>query len=266
MEALEIELQNVEQILGERQVLDGVSMRISSGRTAAILGPSGSGKSTLLKTAAAIVPPSTGNISIGGVDLFRITERQENEFRRRSSFVFQDAALWDNRTVEENIMFPLEVHFPEMSRESMQERVAAYIKKVGYHDRLDYRPSQISIGEKKLVSLARALITEPEMLFLDNPLTGMDGNAAEAMSAVIRNLHRMEKTIVACFSDPALISAVADDLIIIEEGRIVMQGPFREVRESRDPAVRRILSTVLEETNAYREDILTLLGEWDDSL
>jgi ABC-type multidrug transport system ATPase subunit len=266
MESIEIVLDDICQILGERKVLNGVNLRLQPGATTVILGPSGSGKSTLLKTAAAIVPPTSGRLTIGGIELHHLGERGEQEFRRRSSFVFQDAALWANRSVEENIRFPLEVHFPEMEPQRAKERIARYVKMVGYGDRMDYRPSQISSGEQKLVSLARALITEPEILFLDNPLTGLDSNAAEAMTEVIRNLHQAGKTIVGCFSDPLLVSAVADELVILDEGCVTAQGPFREVRDSRDPAVRRIIATILEESNAYREDILTLLGESQNPL
>jgi phospholipid/cholesterol/gamma-HCH transport system ATP-binding protein len=263
-EAITIELQDVTQILDTRVVLAEASLQLRPGKTTAVLGPSGSGKSTLLKTVAAIVPPSSGRIIIGGVDVQRLTRQQEDAFRRRSSFVFQDAALWANRTVEQNIMFPLEVHFPEMGLERKRRRVERYVKMVGYRDRLDYRPSQISHGEQKLVSLARALITDPELLFLDNPLTGLDSNAADAMTEVIRNLHKAGKTILGCFSDPALVSAIADELVILEEGRVIAQGGFREIRGSSDPAVRRIIATVLQEATAYREDILTLLGDWSD--
>jgi phospholipid/cholesterol/gamma-HCH transport system ATP-binding protein len=266
MQTEEIVLENVAQILGNRMVLEGVNLRLPSGRTTAILGPAGSGKSTLLKTIAAIVPPSSGRISIWGRDLNRMNEEEEALFRRRSSFVFQDAALWANRTVAENIIFPLRVHFPHMEQERMEARLRRYVKMVGYRDRLDYRPSQLSMGEQKLVSLARALITEPELLFLDNPLTGLDGNAADNMAEVIRNLHTGGKTLIGCFSDPVLVSAIADDLVILDGGRIIAHGPFREVRTSPDPAVRRSLSAVVEEATAYREDLLTLLGDWTDAL
>ena len=258
-EPLQISMEHVTILYGERPVLDDVNLQIPPGRTTVVIGASGSGKSILLKVMAGLLPPNRGTVRKNGKSLMQLTEKEEIEFRRRSGFVFQDSALWANRTIEQNVRFPLEVHFPEMSPIEMKRRVESYLREVGYEDRRDFRPSQISSGEQKMVSFARALITDPEFLFLDTPMVGIDTSSAKPIQAIIKKLHKQSRTIVAGFIDAELISMIADELIILYKGRIAAHGPFEQVKQSSDPVVQKVLEIVLEQAAAYDDDILTLL-------
>ncbi|MGC9313524.1 MAG: ABC transporter ATP-binding protein [Sediminispirochaetaceae bacterium] len=261
MNRMQLSMQNVSVFYGPRPVIDDVSLDISPGRTTVVLGSSGSGKSMFLKTIAGLVPPSRGMVLLDGKDIFSFSEKEELEFRRRSSFVFQDAALWANRTVAQNVRFPLEVHYPVMSDQQKQQKVEGYLERVGYQDSIDYRPSQISSGEQKMVSFARALITDPDLLFLDTPLVGIDSTAAGYIEDIIKKLRGDGKTILAGLTDPELISLIADELVIIHKGTVLIHGPFNEVRRSENPLVQKILSLILDQAAAYDEDILSILDD-----
>lgn len=261
MENVQLSMQNVSVFYGQRPVIDNVSLSITPGKTTVVLGSSGSGKSILLKTLAGLVPANRGSVMFNGKNIFSFSEDEELHFRRISSFVFQDAALWANRTVSQNVHFPLEVHFPSMSFEERDRKVKGYLQRVGYQDSLDYRPSQISNGEQKMVSLTRALITDPEFLFLDSPLVGIDSSDAGNIVDIIKKLRSDGKTLLASLIDPELISLLADELIIIHKGSVLIQGPFTEVRRSADPLIQRILALVLDQAAAYDEDILSLLDD-----
>lgn len=261
---LQISLEKVSIFYGERPVLDDISIHIPPRRTTVVIGASGSGKSILLKVMAGLLPPNRGTVRKDGKSMLLLSEKEEIDFRRRAGFVFQDSALWANRTIEQNVRFPLEVHYPEMSPSEMQARVEAYLRNVGYEDRLDYRPSQISSGEQKMVSFARALITDPEFLFLDTPMVGLDSSSAKLIQEIIKKLHKQNRTIVGGFIDPELISVIADELIILYKGRIAAHGPFEQVKQSSDPVVQKVLEIVLEQAAAYDEDILTLLDKEDE--
>jgi len=264
MNPLHISMEEVSVLFGDRPVLDKVNLQISPGKTTVIIGASGSGKSILLKVMAGLIPPTHGAVKRDGKSLFILSEKEEIEFRRRTGFVFQDGALWANRTIEQNVRFPLEVHFPEMSQEKMQQRVEDYLHEVGYEDRLDYRPSQISAGEQKMVSFARAMITDPEFLFLDTPLVGIDSSSALAIQKIIKKLNKQGRTMVGGFIDAELISIIADNLIILNKGSIAAHGTFAEVRQSSNPVVQRVLEIVMKHAAAYDEDILSLLDNEAD--
>lgn len=258
---MELSLEGASFFYGHRAVIDNADLRITPHRTTVIIGPSGSGKSILLKTLAGLLPLNKGKVLLDGKNIFSFSEGEELEFRRRSSFVFQDAALWANRSVLDNVKFPLELHFPKMSREDMRKKVLFILEKLGYQDSTDYRPDQLSSGEQKMVSLARALITEPEMLFLDTPLVGIDSNSAEPIKRIIKEIRSQKRTIIASFLDPELISMIADDLVVIHQGRVLVHGPFDQVKHSRDPIVQKILTMILEEVTAYDDDILSILDD-----
>ena len=263
MKNISISLDHVSVDVGGKRILSDIDLEFSPHRTTVLLGASGSGKSILLKVAAGLHPPTEGTIWVDGLNLGTLTEAQESEFRRNSGFVFQDAALWANRSVFQNVQFPLEVHYPSMQPKIQREKVETQLRRVGYQDSLDYRPSQISTGEQKMVSLARALVTEPELLFLDDPLVSLDSNSAESMMELIKQLHRKQTTLIGSFASAELISLIADDLVVLHRGKVLIAGPFREVRNTDDPTARTIMTALFNEAASFDEDILELINRED---
>jgi ABC-type transporter Mla maintaining outer membrane lipid asymmetry ATPase subunit MlaF len=260
-----IELRDVRLNLGDYEALRGVSAVFPPGESTVIMGPSGCGKSTLLKVAAGIIPPDSGKVLFKGRDLFTLSERGTREMRKVNGFVFQDGALWENKTLFENLALPLEVHHPEMSARDVAHRINRALERVGLEDSARQRPAEMSGGEKKVASFLRALVTEPTLVFLDEPTLSIDHHLTGKIGQMIRDLKARGATIIAVTHDPQLTSTLADRLLVMDAGQILALGPFDDVRKSQLPRVRSIISQVLGEIASYDTDLLQLLDtERDD--
>ncbi len=256
-----IVLDKVRTLSQEFEVLKEVSVGFPRGKSTVIMGPSGCGKSTLLKVAAGILLPESGRALLEGEDLSRLSERRMRDFRRRGGFVFQDAALWGNQTVFDNLALPVRFHEPQLAPQEVRRRVMDALGRMSMANQAALRPSQLSAGERKLVSFLRGIILEPQVVFLDEPTTSIDHAMAERMTAMIRLLKERECTIIAVTHDPTLTSMIADFLVVMKEGRILEAGPFEGVRGSSNPQVIAVLSEVLSKSSTYDTDLLDLLGE-----
>jgi phospholipid/cholesterol/gamma-HCH transport system ATP-binding protein len=259
MEAL-LELKNIVLASQDYVVLEGVSVSFAKGASSVIMGPSGCGKSTLLKVAAGICVPDSGEVLLEGRSLERLGAARLREWRRSSGFMFQDAALWANKTIFENLALPLQFHYPSMSPAAVRERVRASLARGGLEGSLELRPAQLSMGEAKIASFLRAVILEPDLLFLDEPTTSIDHAAQEKMMAMIREMKQRGCTIIGVTHDAHLASMLANDLVVLKEGRVLAAADLATLRRSRDREVAEILSQVLSEAAAYDTDLLDLLG------
>jgi ABC-type transporter Mla maintaining outer membrane lipid asymmetry ATPase subunit MlaF len=260
-----IELHDIRLSLGDYEALRGVSASFPSGESTVIMGPSGCGKSTLLKVAAGIIPPDSGKVFFRGRDLFTLSERGMREMRKTNGFVFQDGALWENKTLFENLALPIQVQHPEMSARDVSHRITRALERLGMEDSARQRPAEMSGGEKKVASFLRALVTEPTLVFMDEPTLSIDHHLTEKISQMIRDLKARGATIIAVTHDPRLTSTLADRLLVMDAGQILAIGRFDEVRKSHLPRVRSIISQVLGEIASYDTDLLELLDtERDD--
>lgn len=179
---------------GMLQILSGVSLRMSRGEAASIMGPSGSGKSTLLHILGALEPPTAGSVTLDGVDPFQLDGSALAAFRNQKvGFVFQDHCLLPQCSVLENVLTPTLV---APSSKGSLERGRLLLDQVGLSERLDHRPAELSGGEKQRVALARALINEPLLLLCDEPTGNLDHQAAEVVAALLLELHSRQKTIL----------------------------------------------------------------------
>jgi phospholipid/cholesterol/gamma-HCH transport system ATP-binding protein len=260
MESL-IELQTVTVQAQEHISLDSVSVVIPGNRSTVIMGPSGSGKSMLLKVAAAVIPPDSGRVLLHGKNLQRLSQKELLEFRRTSGFMFQDAALWANKTIFDNLALPIQFHFPNRSPEEIERRIRRLLQSMNLLDSLNLRPAALSEGEQKIVSFLRAIVLEPAILFLDEPTPSIDHQLLEKMLGMIRGLKDKGCTIIAVTHDAHLTSMIANHLIILKDGRILEAADISEVRRSANRDVIEILTQVLSEAAAYDTDILDLLQE-----
>ncbi|MCF6335800.1 MAG: ATP-binding cassette domain-containing protein [Spirochaetales bacterium] len=241
----DIQLQNITLIKNGRKLLDDVEIHFPKGKTTVIIGPSGCGKSTLLKVTAGLIPIDSGEIIINNLNLAKMNSSELMHFRKESSFVFQDAALWSNQSVFQNISLPLSVHFPELDDKTQTKRINEILELVGYTASIHLRPAQLSNGERKMVSLARALIISPSLLYMDNPLVLVDPSVAKKMERLIDDLHKSETTIIANFSSVKLINSIADYLVIMKDGKLVETGTMESIRNSSIPDTRFILNSLL---------------------
>src|SRR5437588_12871564 len=168
-----IAIKGLRKAFGKQKVLDGINLQVAKGETVAVLGRSGGGKSVLLKLLIRLQTPDSGSIRIAGEEITRLEEKQLNDVRKKIGFLFQQAALYDSLTVEENVAFPLKRHTKKSAAEQ-KDRVRELLADVGMDQDLEKLPSQISGGMQKWVGLARALALDPEILHCDEPTAGLD--------------------------------------------------------------------------------------------
>ena len=180
---------------GTISVLAGIDLRLDAGESLAIVGPSGSGKSTLLHILGALDPPSAGSVRVDGVDPYALDERQLAAFRnRRVGFVFQDHHLLPQCTVLENVLIPTLV--AEGDGGASRARALELLDHVGLGHRLRHRPAELSGGEKQRVSIARALVRQPQLVLCDEPTGNLDHEATDAVADLLLDLHRRQRTIL----------------------------------------------------------------------
>ncbi|NBF41010.1 MAG: ATP-binding cassette domain-containing protein [Spirochaetes bacterium] len=257
--AAAISLRGVSLFSGTEAVFADVSISVPPGSTTLVMGPSGSGKSALLKVAAGLIPADTGTVTLLGSQLGTLAKPDERELRRRNGFVFQDAALWQNLTVFQNLALPLQYHGVTENAAEVASRVRAMAGDFGMQRRIDLRPAQLSAGERKMVSFLRAIILDPEVLFLDEPTSFVDHQGAELIIRRLRELKKRGTTMVASTHSAKISSQLADHLVVLDAGGVVAQGAFGDVVHAADRRVKEILSDVLSETASYDTDILDLL-------
>jgi lipoprotein-releasing system ATP-binding protein len=189
---------------GPLTILSGVSVSLSRGDAASIMGPSGSGKSTLLYIVGALEPPTSGRVTLDGTDPFTLGERQAAAFRNRHiGFVFQDHALLPQLSVLENVLVPTLV---EGTTSDEAGRARTLLDQVGLNDRLDHRPAELSGGEKQRVSLARALVRRPVLLLCDEPTGNLDRSAAAGVASLLLDLQGRQETILIVVTHSAALA------------------------------------------------------------
>lgn len=202
------------------KIIKNISHYIESNTITAFLGKPGSGKSTALKLLAGLMPPTSGSICFEGKEIHSMSQKQNLDFRKRASFMFQDSALWANQDIYHNLELPLLIHFPEMSALERKEKIRHYMELVDYKKSLIIRPAALSIGEQKKISFARALICEPEILFLDEPTESIDEKTEDLFIDILKKLIADNRTIVYVSHDNYLINSFVCDKIYFEDGEI----------------------------------------------
>jgi lipoprotein-releasing system ATP-binding protein len=190
---------------GPLRILENVSFSMAPGEEAAIMGPSGSGKSTLLYILGALDRPTSGSVTLGGEDPFMLKANALAAFRnRRIGFVFQDHALLPQCSVMENVLVPTLVGVPDPEAPA---RAKALLDRVGLGSRLGHRPAQLSGGEKQRVAIARAMVRQPQLLLCDEPTGNLDAESAEAVAALLFELHQAQKTVLVVVTHSEALAA-----------------------------------------------------------
>src|SRR3977135_821050 len=187
-----VELRDVRLQFGEKKVLDGVSLGVEPLDRLVIMGQSGSGKSTILRLILGILRPNAGEIFFKQFEITRLPERKLQQVRRDIGMVYQYSALLSSRTVRENVGLPLE-ELTDKSRKEIDKIVDQKLELVGMKDARDQLPSELSGGMRKRVSLARALVMEPELILFDEPTAGLDPVMASVIDELIISLSEKSK-------------------------------------------------------------------------
>ena len=226
---------------GEQRVLNGVDLTVAKGETVAVMGRSGTGKSVLLKLLVGLQAPDVGSISIQGEEITSLGIDRLNEIRKKVGFLFQQAALYDSLTVEENVAFPLSRH-SQLSATERKDRVDELLKSVDMQEGLQKLPSEISGGMQKRVGLARALALDPEILLFDEPTAGLDPITAREIGDLIVKLQRERQvSSIVVTHDVQSAKVFSDRMLFMKEGTVVAEGTFDELQDSGESFVAEFL-------------------------
>lgn len=237
-----IEIKNLKKKFGDKEVLRGVNLRIENGVTLVIIGRSGCGKSVLLKHIIGLLKPDEGTVSIEGNDITKMKEKEIFEIRKKFGFQFQGSALFDSMDVEENIGLSLKEN-TRMTKKEIDEIVAEKLELVGLPGIQKMRPSDLSGGMKKRVSLARSLATNPEYILYDEPTTGLDPVMSDQIDDLIKDLSdKLKVTSVVVTHDIFSVYDVADRVAMMHEGKIYFEGTPKELTETNDELIRDFLN------------------------
>jgi phospholipid/cholesterol/gamma-HCH transport system ATP-binding protein len=222
-------------------VLRGVDLEVPDGSITIIIGRSGEGKSVFLKHLLGLLHPDSGRIEIGGQDVTGLRGRALDEVRKRYGVVFQGGALFDSMTCRENVAFPLREKL-RLSGAAIAKRTAAALEQVGLSAVGDKYPEEVSGGMRKRVAIARALATEPEIIFFDEPTTGLDPVLVNTIHHLILDLHRrLRFTALMVSHEIPEIFEIADRVGMLHEGRILEVGPPAAIQASQNPIVRQFI-------------------------
>ncbi|MEM7384441.1 MAG: ABC transporter ATP-binding protein [Verrucomicrobiota bacterium] len=247
-ESVLLEIRDVHKAFGGRPVLRGIDLDIYCGEVLVILGTSGCGKSVLLKTLLGLIVPDRGNIRIDGSDICGVSERGMAPFRKKIGILFQNGALFDSLSVEENVAFPL--------RESgitdeveIHNRVSESLEVVGLKEHLRASPGNLSGGMRKRVALARAVVDRPSCVLYDEPTAGLDPIMAGSIDRLIRTLcDRFSMTSIVVTHNMKSVDQIADRVAYLKEGRVYFTGSKSEFEKSEDPLIRDFVEGRASET------------------
>lgn len=228
-----LKLENVHKSFGSNKVLQGVDIDISPGKSLVVLGGSGSGKSVMLKNALGLMTPNSGTIIFDGQDVTHDQGKTREAMRARIGMLFQSAALFDSLTVWENVAFRL-INADGVRRSEAKERAIATLKQVRLGaDVADLTPAELSGGMQKRVGLARAIITKPDLIFFDEPTTGLDPITADAINdLIVEQTKALGAAAVSITHDMASARKIADEIAMLFEGRIIWRGPASSIDHS----------------------------------
>ncbi len=235
-----IELEGVEKAFGANAVLRGVNLSVGRGESMVIIGGSGTGKSVLIKCILGLVKPDAGTIRVDGADA---TKGDRDAFLARFGMLFQGGALFDSMTVWQNVAFRLLRGAQKRPKDEAREIAIEKLRRVGLKSAVaDLYPAELSGGMQKRVGLARAIAADPEIIFFDEPTTGLDPIMSGVINELIREIvGEMGATAMTITHDMSSVRAIADHVAMLHDGVIQWTGPVEEMDASGDPYLEQFI-------------------------
>jgi phospholipid/cholesterol/gamma-HCH transport system ATP-binding protein len=236
-----IEVRGLQKRIGQQDILCGLDLTICHGESLAIIGGSGTGKSVTLKLIMGLMSATGGSIRVDGEEITSLSERKLGPHRRKIGMLFQDGALFDSFTLEENVAFPL-VETGEKDAAKIAAAVHEVLEDVGLADHKEKLPSALSGGMRKRAALARAVITRPRCILYDEPTAGLDPIVSDSIDHLIRRIQRRYKcTTVIVTHDMKSVRTVADRVVYLRDGVVYFEGTPDELFNSSDPDVQKFV-------------------------
>ena len=241
--ATKLEWRNVTKTFGGAPVLDGMTLSAQTGRSLVIIGGSGQGKSVTIKIAIGLMRPDAGSVLLDGKDISNLGGGSRKALYRRFGMLFQGAALFDSLTVWENVAFRL-INADGVSRKVARARAVEALDRVRLGaSSADLYPGELSGGMQKRVGLARAVVANPEIIFFDEPTTGLDPITADAINdLIIDQVKHLGCTAVSITHDMASARKIGDDIAMLHGGKIVWRGPAADIDKSGNPYVEQFIA------------------------
>ena len=268
--AWDIRIERLEGGYGSRRIIKGMDATFPGGAITAILGDSGGGKTTLLRIMLGLTPPFAGKIFMGNRDIFSLTPSQFRKLRRRFGVLFQDGALLGALTLAENVALPLTEH-TSLPRKILRNAALRTLELVGLEQFADLYPSELSGGMRKRAGLARAIVTEPPLLFCDEPTSGLDPITSAQMDQLLLDMkkHYPAMTTVVITHDLGSVHHIADHVLVIGDGKTAFSGCKEDLYASKDPYLRSFLDREAQEERRMTappldESVRAALAEWLD--
>ncbi|XZF14189.1 ABC transporter ATP-binding protein [Chitinophagaceae bacterium MMS25-I14] len=229
-----IEVKNLRKSFGDKVVLDDVSAVMQSGKTNLIIGTSGSGKTVLMKIMVGLLVPDEGEILYEGQNIVGMEEKQLKDIRTQIGMLFQGSALFDSKTVEENVMFPLDM-FTTKTRREKKQRASEVLSRVNLDGANRKFPAEISGGMKKRVALARAIVLNPKYLFCDEPNSGLDPQTSLVIDKLIKEITtEYNITTIINTHDMNTVMESGDHIVYMHKGLKKWEGSNKEIVFSKD--------------------------------
>jgi phospholipid/cholesterol/gamma-HCH transport system ATP-binding protein len=242
MATAKLELKGVKKRFGPKVVLDGIDLRIEHGQSLVVIGGSGTGKSVTIKCVLGILRPDAGEIYVDGKPVTHLSGRAREEFLRKFGMLFQGAALFDSLTVWENVAFGL-IQGRGMGRKQARDIAFQKLAKVGLGSEVgQLYPAELSGGMQKRVGLARAVAADPEIIFFDEPTTGLDPIMADVINnLIVETVKDVGATTLSITHDMISARKIADRIAMLYKGKIIWNGPTAEIDTCGNPYVDQFI-------------------------
>ena len=242
MSTPKIELKNVRKSFGSKKVLSGVDLTVNKGESMVIIGGSGTGKSVTLKCVLGLIQPDSGSVKIDGNDVTNLDTKGRDALMRQFGMLFQGGALFDSMKIWENVAFGL-IQGQKMDRDQARDIACEKLRQVGLAPQTgDLFPAELSGGMQKRVSLARAIATSPDIIFFDEPTTGLDPIMADVINDLIVNCVKdLGATALTITHDMASARKIADQVAMIYEGKMIWTGAVGSLYDSGNSYVEQFI-------------------------
>jgi phospholipid/cholesterol/gamma-HCH transport system ATP-binding protein len=236
-----IEIRNIQKQFGDRTVLNGINATMEAGKCNLIIGTSGSGKTVLTKCMVGLFAPEEGEILYDGTDMLNMTNDEKKLLRQQIGMLFQGTALFDSMTVEQNVLFPLDM-FTNWTQAEKKRRANEVLERVNLRDANKRYPSEISGGMKKRVGIARAIVLNPKYLFCDEPNSGLDPQTSLVIDHLIKEITtEYNITTIVVTHDMNSVMEIGDHIVYLHQGRKQWEGSNKDIIFSKDELLNKFI-------------------------